>query len=369
MAEIVDVVVIGAGVVGLAVGRSLARAGRNVLVLEQHSLIGSETSSRNSEVIHAGIYYRPGGLRARLCVEGKELLYEYCRERNIPHARCEKVIVAFDGEVAGLAALQDNAAANGVDDLIPVTGAEAARLEPGLACAAGLLSPSTGIVDSHALMNALQGEIEDLGCAVVLHAPVTGGAIVNGGVEILVGGAEPIILEARTVVNCAGLHAKAVANSIAGMPETFIPDLRFAKGQYFTVSGQAPFTRLIYPMPAADSQGVHYTRDLGGQGRLGPDIQWGASLGDYSVDEARRRRFWEEARRFWPALREEQLTPGYAGLRPKLAGPGEEGDFRIDGPEIHGVEGVINLFGIESPGLTSCLAIGAEVARRLAAAG
>lgn len=364
MTETVDVIVIGAGVVGLAVGRALAEAGRDVIVLEKNHAIGAETSSRNSEVIHAGIYYRPGGLRARLCVAGKRMLYAFCAERAVNHLRCEKLIVAPDKqEEAQLGALKKNAEANGVDDLQLLTGEEARALEPALRCRAALLSPSSGILDSHGLMLALQGAIEDAGGVIVLNSPVVGGEVEREGIRLHVGAASESSIIAQTVINCAGLYAEQCARAIDGLSPQFIPSIRFARGQYFTVTGKAPFSRLIYPMPTADSQGVHYTRDLGGQAKLGPDIEWDVEPGDYIVDESRRRTFWEGARGFWPDLKEELLQPGYAGIRPKSAGPGEEGDFRIDGPAVHGVKGLVNLFGIESPGLTSCLAIGAEVRR------
>lgn len=363
MTEEVDVVVIGAGVVGLAVARALALAGRDVIVLEQHDLIGSETSSRNSEVIHAGIYYRPGGLRARLCVPGRKALYKYCEERAIPHKRCEKLIVASSAaEIERLAPLKGVAAQNGVDDLVETTAAQAARLEPGLRCAAALLSPSSGIVDSHTLMLTLLGDIEGNRGALALSSPMLSGEVVAGGVDLSVGGADPVRLRARLVVNSAGLHAEKVARAIAGLDAAKIPSIRPAKGQYFTYSGKAPFSRLIYPLHAPDSQGVHYTRDLGGQARLGPDISWDAPLGDYSVDLTRRDAFVEEVSRFWPAIDKSRLNPGYAGQRPKATGPREEGDFLIHGPAHHGTTGYIGLYAIESPGLTSCLAIGDYVA-------
>lgn len=364
MSEKVDVVVIGAGVVGLAIARALALAGREVIVVEKHGLIGSETSSRNSEVIHAGIYYRPGGLRARLCVPGRNLLYAYCAERAVPHLRCEKIIVAADAEEAGrLQKLKATAEANGVDDLVPLTGAAAQKLEPGLACHAGLLSPSTGIVDSHTLMTALLGDLENAGGVLALSSPVVGGAARGDGVALDIGGAEAMRLDARLVVNSAGLYAEETAHAIAGLDPAHIPATRPAKGQYFTYSGKAPFSRLIYPLHAPDSQGVHYTRDLGGQGRLGPDIRWDAPLGDYAVDESRRDAFARDVKRFWPSLDPERLQPGYAGQRPKATGPGEEGDFLIRGPKTHGTAGYIGLYAIESPGLTSCLAIADYVAR------
>lgn len=357
--ERVDTIVIGAGVVGLAVARALGEAGREVMVLERHAHFGSETSSRNSEVIHAGIYYRPGGLRAQLCHPGKELLYDYCQERHIPYDRCGKLVVAHnDEEIKKLNAIIDNARQCGVTDLEIIDRAEAQKLESALACHAALLSPSSGIIDSHTLMLTLIGDLENAGGALVVNAPVVSGQVVDNGIALSIGGDDPIDLEARLVVNCGGLYADQVAQSIVGLSADHIVALRPAKGQYFTYSGKAPFSRLIYPLHTKDSQGVHYSRDLGGQARLGPDISWHAPLGDYEVDEARRMVFAEAAQRFWPDLDPEQLHPGYAGQRPKTAGPGEEGDFRIIGPETHGTPGYIGLYGIESPGLTSCLAIG-----------
>jgi D-amino-acid oxidase len=363
----IDVVVIGAGVIGLAVGRAMARAGRNVVVVEKNRTIGAETSSRNSEVIHAGLYYRPEGLRARLCVAGKEMLYEFCARYGVNHARCGKLVVAFDAdEEARLAAIAANARASGVADVVRLDGGAARGLEPALACRAALHSPSTGIIDSHGLILALRGAIEDCGGSVVVDSPVLGGEAESGGLRLRIGGDPETQVLARTVINCAGLHADKVARSVQGLEARFVPDVRYAKGRYFMVAGAAPFSRLIYPMPTPDSLGVHFTRDLGGQAKLGPDIEWDCERGDYSVDEALRKRFWEGARRFWPDLAEDRLRPGYAGLRPKIVGPGEEGDFRIDGPVVHGVKGLVNLFGFESPGLTACLAIGEEV-RRVAA--
>ncbi len=363
MAERVDAIVIGAGVIGLSVARSLALAGRDVLVLEKNDAFGAETSARNSEVIHAGIYYRPGGLRAKLCVEGKKKLYAYCVERGVNHLNCEKLIVATSEKEAGkLDSIKANAAANGVCDLALITGEEAKRLEPGLRCAAALLSPSTGIVDSHGLMLSMLGDLENAGGFMSLLSPAIGGRATAAGVEIDVGGAGAMTLIARTVVNSAGLYADQVARTISGLDPAFIPALRPAKGQYFTYSGRAPFARLIYPLHTADSQGVHYTRDLGGQARLGPDIRWDAPLGDYTVDETRLDAFVRDVSRFWPDLDPARLAPGYAGQRPKATGPGEEGDFRIFGPETHGTKGYIGLYAMESPGLTSCLAIGDYVA-------
>ena len=362
MIEHVDTVVIGAGVIGLAAARALAQSGRDVIVVERNDMIGAETSSRNSEVIHAGIYYRPGGMRALFCHPGKQLLYAYCREMHVPHLNCEKLVVAHDeAGVDRLKAIIATASANGVDDLVLMSGREACALEPGLACHAAVLSPSTGIVDSHALMQSLLGDVEDKGGALALLTPVVGGATTERGVRLDLGGADPISLNCRLVVNCAGLYADAVARDIDGVPAAAIPTQRPAKGQYFTYSGKAPFSRLIYPLHMPDSQGVHYTRDLGGQARLGPDISWDAPLGDYSVNERLKNEFAESCRAFWPDLDADRLQPGYAGQRPKTVGPGEEGDFRILGPEDHGVMGYIGLYGMESPGLTSCLAIAAHV--------
>ncbi|MFN0023469.1 MAG: NAD(P)/FAD-dependent oxidoreductase [Parvularculaceae bacterium] len=362
MSEKVDAVVIGAGVIGLAVARALALAGREVIVVERNDTFGAETSSRNSEVIHAGIYYRPGGLRARLCVEGKKRLYAYCRERGVDHLRCEKLIVASRaGELGKLRSLQAVAAQNGVTDLSLISGVEAAKLEPGLRCAAALLSPSSGIIDSHGLMLRFVGDIEDAGGAIAYSSPVVGGRVADGRIEIDVGGADPVTLSASLVVNAAGLYADKVALAIYGLDAAHVPAQRPAKGQYFTVAGKAPFSRLVYPLHTADSQGVHYTRDLGGQARLGPDIRWDAALGDYSVDETRAAAFHASIAQFWPALDIERLQPGYAGQRPKATGPGEEGDFIIAGMAVHGTRGYIGLYAMESPGLTSCLAIAEHV--------
>ncbi len=365
MAESVDVIVIGAGVVGLAVGRALALAGREVIVIERHDGFGEETSARNSEVIHAGIYYRPGGMRARLCGPGRKMLYAFCKDHHVNHERCEKLIVANgEEEVGRLSTIQATAQTNGVDDLQFLTGAEAIALEPALRCDGALHSPSTGIIDSHGLMLALLGDLEDAGGALALSTPVGGGRVVDGGVELDIGGDDPITLRAKMVVNCAGLSADKVAHAIDGIPAQTIPKLYYGKGQYFTYSGKAPFARLIYPIPAEDSQGTHYSRDLGGQAKLGPDLKFVETNDDYDVDETRRDAFATAASRFWPDLDAARLVPGYAGIRPKIAGPGEEGDFLFSDKSAHGVDGYLGLYGIESPGLTSCLAI-AEHARGL----
>jgi L-2-hydroxyglutarate oxidase LhgO len=363
MTERVDVIVIGAGVIGLAIARALALKGREVIILEKHDAFGTETSARNSEVIHAGIYYRPGGLRAKFCVEGKAKLYAYCRERGVNHLNCEKLIVATGkDEIAKLGAVKKIAEANGVNDLTIISAAEAEKLEPGLRCTGALRSLSTGIIDSHGLMLTMLGDIENSGGVLSLLSPVVGGRVAGDSIEIDVGGAGAMTLAANLVVNSGGLYADQIARSIKGLDAAFIPALRPAKGQYFTYSGKAPFSRLIYPLHSPESQGTHYTRDLGGQARLGPDIRWDAPLGDYAVDESRLGQFVKDVSRFWPDLDPSRLNPGYAGQRPKATGPGEEGEFLIYGPKTHGTAGYVGLYAMESPGLTSSLAIGEYVA-------
>ncbi len=358
MTERVDVVVIGAGIVGLAIGRAFARAGRDVIVLEKNAAFGEETSSRNSEVIHAGLYYKAGGSRARFCHPGKLQLYEFCRSHHVAFENCGKLIVAFgEDEVARLGALQRLAKQNGVDDLEVLSSAEASALEPSLRCDAALLSPSTGIVDSHGLMLALLGDMEEAGGVLALNAPVENGRVVDDGLILNVGGADAMDLKAAMVINAAGLWSDRVARSIDGVPPETVPRVYYGKGQYFAYTGAAPFSRLIYPVPGPDSLGAHYTRDLGGQAKLGPDITYVDANTDYAVDPSRRDDFESSVRRFWPDLDAERLQPGYAGIRPKSAGPGEEGDFIIRGPRDHAIASYIGLYGIESPGLTSCLAI------------
>lgn len=365
--EQIECVVIGAGVVGLAVARALAEAGRDVLVLEAAEGIGTETSSRNSEVIHAGIYYPRGSLMARLCVQGKKMLYAFCAEHGVAHRNCGKLIVATDAaEVEKLAGIRAGAAANGVDDLRLLTPAQARDMEPALACTAALLSPSTGIVDSHAYMLALQGAAEAAGALFAFHAPVTGGQAAGDGVELEVGGAEPMRLAARLVVNAAGLHAPAVARRLRGMPAQLVPTQYYAKGNYFVLAGRNPFGRLIYPVPVPGGLGVHLTIDLAGQARFGPDVEW-VPAPDYGVDPGRADSFYAAIRRYWPALPDGALQPGYAGVRPKIVPPAvAKQDFVVQGPAAHGVAGLINLFGIESPGLTAAIAL-AELVRDTAA--
>lgn len=357
----VDTVVIGAGAVGLAAARALAESGREVLVLERHGLIGSETSSRNSEVIHAGIYYPKGSLKAEFCVEGKERLYAYCAARGIGHRRCGKLIVATSEEqVAELESIAARAAANGVHDLAFLTRAEAQALEPALACEAALLSPSTGILDSHGYMQALEGDITSQGGQVVLHSCVA--AIHHrsgGGFELLMEGAEGYRLSCRHLVVSAGLSALRLLSTLEGYPQR---PFHMAKGNYFRLSARPPFSRLIYPVPEPGGLGVHLTLDLAGQGRFGPDVEWTGEE-DYSVDPARAAGFYAAIRRYWPHLPDEALLPDYAGIRPKLTGEGEvSADFLIETEAGHKIAGLVNLLGIESPGLTASLAIGARVA-------
>lgn len=363
----IDCVVIGAGVVGLAVARELALAGRDVLVAEASEAIGTGTSSRNSEVIHAGIYYPAGSLKAKLCVEGKHLLYAYCAERGIPHARLGKLIVATRPEQnAQLEGIAARARANGVDDLRRIDAAEARALEPALHCTAALLSPSTGIVDSHALMLAFQGDAENAGAQCVFHTPLLSGSLrPHGGFDLRFGGEDGMHLSCATLVNAAGLHAPTLARRIEGLPPDTLPQAYLCKGSYFTLSGRAPFSRLIYPVPQAAGLGVHLTLDMGGQAKFGPDTQW-IEHEDYSLDPARADVFYDAVRAYWPDLPDGALAPGYTGIRPKISAPdAPAADFVIAGPAIHGVPGLVNLFGIESPGLTASLAIARATAAAL----
>jgi L-2-hydroxyglutarate oxidase LhgO len=362
--ERADAVVIGAGVVGLAVARALAARGREVLILEAAERFGSGASARNSEVVHAGIYYPRGSLKARLCVAGRELLYALCREHGIAHRRCGKLIVATDpGRSAELERLRSGALANGVA-LTALSRAQARALEPQLECAAALHSPESGIVDAHALMLALLGEAESGGATLVCRSEVTGLDLHDGAFRIAVNGAPPS-LEARTLVNSAGLDAPQVARLLRGRAAHGIPDAHPCKGSYFSLSAPAPFTRLIYPPPERDALGVHLTLDLAGRARFGPDVQW-VTERDYRVDPARAAGFYAAIRPFWPALADGALLPAYAGIRPRIYGPGQPvPDFRIEGEAAHGVRSLIHLFGIESPGLTASLAIAAHVATLL----
>lgn len=370
----VDCIVAGAGVIGLAIAREMARRGMDTLILEAENAIGTGTSSRNSEVIHAGIYYPAGSLKARLCVAGRERLYRYCEERAVPHARCGKLIVATDaGQEPVLASILANASACGAGDLTPLTAAEARRLEPRLRCTAALLSPATGIIDSHALMLVLLGDAEEHGAVLSLNTRIAAGRIEGkqaGGRIVLetIDGTSGERFEIATTrfVNAAGLGATALAGSLDGLDPQFAPKLRYAKGNYFSVAGRAPFSRLVYPVPEPGGLGVHLTLDLDGVARFGPDVEWTDQL-DYRVDPARGERFYNAIRKYWPDLADGSLQPAYSGIRPKLSGPGEaNGDFVIQDASVHGVKGLVNLFGIESPGLTSALAIADQVAQRLA---
>ena len=362
----VDIVVIGAGVVGLACARALAMAGREVLLLEAESHFGTGVSSRNSEVIHAGLYYPNGSLKARHCVAGKRLLYDYCTQRGIPYRRCGKLLVATDdAQIAQIETLLGNAAGNGINDLQLIGAAEASALEPALRCLAALVSPSSGIIDSHAYMLSLLGDFENAGGMAVFNTTVTGGRVVEDGIIVNAEGADP--LRARLVVNSAALGAQAVAHAIEGFPARHIPLLRFARGVYFSISGRSPFTHLIYPLPEAAGLGVHLTIDLGGQVKFGPDVEW-IERPSYEVDRSRAQAFYGEIRKYWPGIVDHRLQPAYAGIRPKIHGPGEPAaDFHIAGRETHGVRGVINLFGIESPGLTASLSIAGQVAEMASA--
>jgi L-2-hydroxyglutarate oxidase LhgO len=362
----VECVVVGAGVIGLAAARALALAGREVIVLERNDCIGGETSSRNSEVIHAGIYYPTGSLKAKLCLAGRERLYDYCRSRGVPHRRIGKLILATaEAQADGLEALRHRAIANGVDDLQRLDAAAAGRLEPAVRCVAGLLSPSTGIVDSHGLMLGLQGEAEDRGAMIALNATLRRGEARSDGFRLEIDAGGPMRLECRFLVNAAGLGAQEVARGLEGLDPRHVPPRHLAKGNYFTLAGRSPFNRLIYPMPDAAGLGVHVTLDLAGQARFGPDVEWIDRV-DYDVDARRGPEFAAAIRRYFPQLRDGALQPAYAGIRPKLQAPGgAPEDFVIQGAESHRLPGLVNLYGIESPGLTSCLAIADEVARRL----
>ncbi len=370
MTEAVECVVVGAGVVGLALARTLALGGREVLVLEAAASIGSATSSRNSEVIHAGIYYPKNSLKARFCVAGKLALYRFCRDHGVPHRRLGKLIVASrEEEFAELERLRRAAQENGVDDLVFLNKDQAQAREPELSCAGALLSPSTGIIDSHALMLALQGVAESGGAAVALKSPLQGAKAHDDGFRLRVGLSDggDYALDCRVLINSAGLQAQEVAASLDGLPAASIPRRHLNRGCYFALRGASPFHHLIYPVPGSVSLGVHLTVDLAGQARFGPDQEWIHSI-DYDVDPARAESFYAAIRSYYPALSEGALSPAYAGIRPKIQAPGEAAaDFVVQGPADHGVAGLVNLYGIESPGLTSSLAIADHVAELLQA--
>lgn len=371
--ESVDCLVIGAGVVGLAVARALAQAGHEVVVAEAAPTFGTGVSSRSSEVVHAGMYYSSQSLKARLCVAGRRRLYDYCVRHGVAHRRCGKLVVATsEAQTAALEAWWRRGRDNGVEGLAMLTRREARALEPELECKAALVSPETGIVDSHGFMAALLADAEAAGAACAWRSPVVGGEIGPDGMVVEVGGAEPMALRASCVVNAAGLGAPAVARALRGVVHDEVPAMFLAKGSYFALGGRCPFGRLIYPLPEAGGLGVHLTLDLAGQARFGPDVEWIAPPGagglDLRVDPARGAAFAEQVRKYWPALSDGALQPAYAGVRPKLHGPGEpDADFMIAGPAEHGVPGLVHLYGIESPGLTAALALADEVCVRLGA--
>jgi L-2-hydroxyglutarate oxidase LhgO len=358
----VECVVVGAGVVGLAVARALALAGREVVILEAENAIGTHTSSRNSEVIHAGIYYPRGSLKARSCVEGRKRLYEYCESHGLPHRRCGKLIVAtHEDQLPELKGIHKKAHENGVGDVVEIPAAEAMRMEPALHCVGALHSPSTGIVDSHALMLAYLGDAEAAGAMLGLKSSLLKIFSREKAFELHIENSEPI--SCRILVNSAGLRAPSVARLIEGFPAERVPREFYAKGNYYSLAGRPPFSRLVYPVPEPGGLGVHVTLDLAGQARFGPDVEWVDRI-DYQVDPRRAERFYAAIRRYWPGLPDGALAPGYAGIRPKISGPAEPAaDFVIQGPAEHGIPGLVNLFGIESPGLTASLALADDAVR------
>jgi L-2-hydroxyglutarate oxidase LhgO len=367
----IDCAVIGAGVVGLAIARELALAGREVLILEAENAFGTQTSARNSEVIHAGISYPGGSLKARLCVEGRDALYKYCAERGVGHRQLGKLIVATtEDDISGLDKYVEHGREAGVNDLRPVDMGELKEMEPEVTAVAAVLSPSTGIVDSHGLMLAFLGDAENAGAMLALNSPVLGGEVTADGIVLHVGGTEPIDILCNDVVNAAGLYAQKVAGSVRNVPAPDIPPIHYAIGRFYTMSGKSPFKRLVYPVSRVSHQRVHVTLDLGGQCKFGPDLEWIDSV-DYRFDPSAEANFYDGIRRYYPALPDGALQPGYTGIRPRLAGPNQPlssgaADFVIQGAEVHGAKGLFNLFGIESPGLTSSMALGKYVAQRVA---
>ncbi len=366
MAMDIDSIVVGGGVVGLAIARALALSGREVIVLERHKHIGQETSSRNSEVIHAGIYYPKNSLKARLCVSGKKMLYAFCKTHNVEHKQLGKLIVATDkAQNNGLDEVYQKALTNGVDDVSFLDQSDLLELEPRLNAVRAILSPSTGIINSHELMLAYQSDFEQAGGIVALNSTVSGGKTIAGGFRLTVDGEETSDITCRELINSAGLGAQALSHSIAGIPAHSIPQQYLSRGCYFKLSGKSPFKRLVYPMPNNAGLGVHLTVDLQGQARFGPDAQWIEEI-DYTVDPKRSEGFYETIRAYYPGLKDGQLEPAYAGVRPKISGPGETAaDFNIEGIQAHGVAGWIALYGIESPGLTSSMSIAELVLQEL----
>ena len=363
-----QVLVVGAGVIGLAVARALALAGHEVIVAEAANAIGTGISSRNSEVIHAGLYYPSGSLRARHCPAGRRALYALAASHGVPHRKCGKLVVAAQaGEIARLQAIHAQAVANGVEGVAIISAQEAQKLEPALSCVAAMISPETGVVDSHRFMLALRGDLEDHGGAIAFNTPIERLERSRGGWQARFGGSDPQSIAVDAVVNCAGLGAQRLARATAGYPCERIPRLVLAKGNYFNYSGRPAFSRLIYPVPVPGGLGVHVTLDLAGRMRFGPDVEWIESE-NYDVASERAQSFYASIRKYWPALPDNSLAPDYAGIRPKLSGPGEPAvDFMVEGPAQHGLAGLVSLFGIESPGLTCALSLAAEVKRYLSA--
>ncbi len=361
-----DVVVIGAGLIGLAVARAIAQQGREVIVLEAERALGMHSSSRNSEVLHAGFHYPAGSLKARLCVAGRRMVYTYAAAKSIAHRRIGKLVVATsEAEIGTLESYRARGQANGVEGLCLLSASEARELEPEVRCLGALWSAETGIVDSHGLMQALRGDAESQGAALALRAPVLGGRLRDSGIDLEVGGDDRSTVRCAAVVNAAGLRAQEVARSIAGLPAPTVPPCHYARGHYFTLSGPSPFRHLVYPVAVSGGLGVHVTLDMEGRARFGPDVDWVDRI-DYSFDESRAPEFATAIRRYWPALSDGSLQPGYTGIRPKLGPPGSPAqDFLIQGPADHGVPGLVNLYGIESPGLTASLAIADHVAALL----
>jgi len=368
----IECLVIGAGVVGLACAAELARLGRDVLVVEAAPAYGTGVSARNSEVIHAGIYYPTDSMRRRFCVDGRRKLYAYAASRNIAHRKCGKLIVATTmSEEAKIAELYERACANEVENMSLLTGKQARDLEPNLHCVGAALSPESGIVDARGLMTSLLGDLESAGGALVLNTPFIGAAVRQQDFEIRIGGDQPSRIRCRALINAAGLNAQRVARNIEGLASANVPELKLAKGNYFRCAGKPAFTRLIYPAPVEGGLGVHLTLDLGAGMRFGPDVEWLSSSDpdavDYNVDPQRGEAFYAAIRRYWPALQDGALAPDYCGCRPKLSGPGEAtADFRVDGAAVHKIQGLVNCFGIESPGLTASLAIAEHAARLVA---
>ncbi|MAH83264.1 MAG: FAD-dependent oxidoreductase [Rhodospirillaceae bacterium TMED8] len=368
MVNQVECIVVGAGCVGLAAAQRLAQSGREVVLLEKSAGIGTGISSRNSEVIHAGIYYPKNSLKAQLCVRGKDLLYDFCKKNAVEYQRIGKMIVATtEGEIPSLQEIGKRARANGVQDLEWVEGARLKNLEPNVRAVAAWFSPSTGIFNSHSYMLSLQGKLEANGGMIAFFSPVKSGEVTNRGIVIETGGETPTTLSCDILINAAGLGAQDLSQSILGVPPASIPPLYFARGNYFTLTGKNPFNHLVYPVPVPGGLGTHSSIDLGGQVKFGPDVEWVTNV-EYTVDPERRKKFYTDIRRYWPDLEDDALQPGYAGIRPKLSGPKSSkygSDFVIQGPDLHGVKGMVNLYGIESPGLTSSLAIAEEIIKML----